>query len=117
MLYLYRLVRYVAGTDETDENIHQMEPHERKYRGKDVALKTHEGAATTRKRRTGVTCARCCSTVRWITPTTRAVSSLQYSTSATRVPLVPRFAELCIEKKVRLLVGEIAERNEEKEGW
>jgi hypothetical protein len=45
---LSETVRYVVGTEETDENIAQMERHERKYRtrdrGKHVAFETHEGA-------------------------------------------------------------------------
>ena len=70
----------MVGTEETDENIDQMERHEREYRtgdrGKDVAFETHEGAVATGKRRTGVTCAGCCSPVKWTTPTTTAESSL-----------------------------------------
>ena len=31
--------------------------------------------------------------------------------------MVPRFADLCIEREVRLFVGEIADRDEGKEGW
>jgi hypothetical protein len=30
---------------------------------------------------------------------------------------VPRLADLCIERKVRLLVGEITDRDEGKERW
>jgi hypothetical protein len=30
---------------------------------------------------------------------------------------VPRFAYLCIERKVRLCVGEIADRDERMDGW
>ena len=31
--------------------------------------------------------------------------------------MVPRFADLCIERKVRLFVGEIADRDEGMDGW
>jgi len=31
--------------------------------------------------------------------------------------VVPRFADLCIERKVSLLIGEIADRDEGKEKW
>ena len=118
---LSETVGYVVGTEETDENIPQMERHERKDstrdRGKCVVLETHKGPVATGKRRTGVTCARCCSPMKWTTPTTTAKSPLQYSPGAKRIPVVPRFADLGIEEKVRLLVGEIADRDEGKEGW
>ena len=42
---LSETVRYVVGTEKADENIPQMERHERKYstrdRGKNVAFETH----------------------------------------------------------------------------
>jgi hypothetical protein len=56
---LSETVRYVVGTEETDKNIPQMKPHDRKYRshdrGKDVAFETHQRAVAAGKKRTSVT--------------------------------------------------------------
>jgi len=54
--------------------------------------------------------------VEWTTPSTTAESSLYYSPRARRVPVVPRFADLSIERKIRFFVGEIANGDEGKEG-
>jgi hypothetical protein len=105
----------VIGAEEAYENVRQVEWHEGKHRTRgrreNIVLETHERTVAARKWRTGVACAgrygaMCCSA-----PATAAKGSLQHEPRARGVPEVPRFADLCIERKIRLFVGDVANRD------
>jgi hypothetical protein len=96
-------------------NVRKVEWYKGEYRTRgrrgNIVFETHERTVAARKWRTRVACARRYGAMYCPGPTTATKGSLQYEPRARGVPEVPRFANLCIERKIRLFVGDVANKD------